>query len=160
VSETAINIVRTLALKIVNQLIPGKTWECTIRSKSHPVKIMKSRIIMVLNKILEETQGFTIPLEVNFCYGEAAAIGFFLGHEVFISHRLPKDFDALHKSGIQVPSVASGWYNGAESYYVLISDLQQKKGIQGFGHDGVTVIEIHDGIVPQRRILLLQDIVS
>jgi hypothetical protein len=158
-SEVTINIVRTLALQIIDQLIPGKTWKCKMGQKSRPVKLLKSRIIMVLDKILEETKGFTIPLVVNFCHGEAAAIGFLLGGATF-APRLSNDLHDLYKKGISVPSVAGGWHNGAESCYIMISDIRHEKGIQGFNLDGVTVIDIHDGIIPQRRILLLQDIVS
>jgi len=160
-AEIAEVLLVVLTIKWINKVVPGDTYDCEVvgegGGKKTKFSIPKARIITVFLWIIGRTEGFSIPLLVNFYHGEAVAIGLFLDR---FSHGggLNSDLDRLIRAGYQMPSINAGWHNGPGpgNCFLMISNLDHSNGMFGRDYNGVAVINIYGKKLssPEQDVLL------
>ena len=155
-SATAVSIVTSLALKLIEDIVEGDTFRFKLAEPVTEVTVQKALIISVFEWIVKQTEGFKKAIRINFRYGNAPAIGLFFCYE--LSHRLGNQLYELNGKGISVPSFEAGWYYGPGSCYVRFSDLYRKFGAPGKGSENVADIELCGARPPRVQTVMLDSI--
>ncbi|MCX6722328.1 MAG: hypothetical protein NTY04_04050 [Candidatus Staskawiczbacteria bacterium] len=130
VLEVATSLIRGLGEKVT---FNGIDWE------SFKGSIATAKVEAVFKWIVKQTKGFRIPVMVNFSQGDAPLIGMCF---VQIGTAISNKFYGLNKELGCIPAMYEGWHNGPHSPYIMISDMFHRKGNQGFGLEGVKIIDI------------------
>jgi hypothetical protein len=145
-------IVLAIALRIINERIPGDTY--TYKRKGRTCSIPKARIISVFRWIVRQTECFKIPIEVNFWHHPAAEIGFCLS---WIFHpTLSNELYALEKEGAHVPRFSD--FSSGGVWGVMFSNLSRSRGNLGEGLAGVTIINVYSKPPNPTRVVMLDSI--
>jgi hypothetical protein len=159
-ADMAVQIVLALGTDLIIQGIPGQTFVYMIgegrNKKPLGSGVSKKRILSVFNWIISQTQGFKVPLLVNFQHGDAPTIA--LGMIQAFSSSLSEKLDALEKVGLNMPRISFYWHNGPSSPLMLISNLSQTQGKMGLPLDGIKTINIYGVIQQSDRIIRLEKI--
>ena len=159
-ADMAVQIVLTLGTDMIIKGIPGQTFVYMIgegrNKKPLGPGVLKKRILSVFNWIVSQTQGFKVPLLVNFQHGDAPTIA--LGMIQAFSSSLSEKLDALENVGLNMPRISFWWRNGPSSPLMLISNLSQTQGKIGFPLDGIKTINVHGVMQQSDRIILLEEI--
>lgn len=107
--------------------------------------VATERVKAVFKWIVKQTKGFRIPVMVNFSHGDAPFIGMCF---VQISTTISNKLYGLNKELGCLPAMYEGWHNGPHSPYLMLSDMFRRKGNQGFGLEGVKIINIEGEFPP------------
>lgn len=144
-------VVLSLAMKIIDEKIPGDTciFSC---GPGNTISIPKARIVSVFKWIVKQTRKFQIPIDVNFSHSPASDIGYCLS--TIFHPRLSNELYALEQAGIHVPRFSD--YSGG----IMFSDLSRSRGNLGESHDGVTTIVICSQNPNPSRVVMLDSIPS
>jgi hypothetical protein len=108
--------------------------------------------------IIGQAGDFTNPVTIKFHGGDGAVVGYCLTR--IIDPVLANSFFKIRESGLSIPSISCGWENGPQNPFIMISDLDSKRGILGFNHDGVRTINVYSDPPESQRTAMFKEIMG
>ena len=140
-AEIAEFMVLKLATELIQSKVPGENYTSPPRDEQTGKPVSKARILSVFRWILQETKGFSIPIEVRFKPDDIPALATAFGS--VLGSALTNRIYALKLAGLQVPDFSEGAHSGY--YYIVFSNLSNLEGTRG-GHglsnEGIKIINI------------------
>lgn len=148
--QMARQIVLRLGGRLLNERIPGEVYRLKEPGDSPEVSVPKVKILAVFHRIVDQSNGFQIPVTVNFKGQIASVIGYCLDR-AFHGHGLSSQLSAINKAGLPVPAVTTG------SGYLSFSNLDRTAGTHAEPSKGSLVINLCDELPTPERDVRLDD---